>query len=338
MAARRMTIASSLEVLMLTTPVCRLLGIDAPIVCAPFGPWDEVDLAAAVCRAGGLGSLGTAVRPLPELREQWARLRRLTDRPFAINHTSRPLDEEAFQATIEERPAAISFHLAVPPDLITRAHDAGILWIQQVSSRGQADEALRAGADVIVAQGGEAGGQGGDVATMVMVPDVVDMAGGVPVLAAGGIADGRGLAAALTLGAQGVLMGTRFLASEEMSVSQAWKSRIVESAAADAVKAVGSERILPPFNLPGSAGVPRCLRTPLVDALREHPEQVDPAEIVPRVMAAIRAGGGEQYLPLTGQSTALVHEILPAGEIVRRTVREAEAALAAAARAIGPSP
>lgn len=263
-----MTIASSLEVLMLTTPACRLLGIDAPIVCAPFGPWDEVDLAAAVCGAGGLGSLGTAVRPLPELREQWARLRR----------------------------------------------------IQQVSSRGQADEALRAGADVIVTQGGEAGGQGGDVGTMVMVPDVVDMAGEVPVLAAGGIADGRGLAAALTLGAQGVLMGTRFLASQEMSVSQAWKTRIVESVASDTVKAQGSERILPPFNLPGSAGVPRCLRTPLVDALREHPEQVDPAETVPRVMAAI------------------LHEILPAGEIVRRTVREAEAALAAAARAIGPGP
>ncbi|MFJ8212596.1 NAD(P)H-dependent flavin oxidoreductase [Streptomyces sp. NPDC096033] len=321
-----------------TTPVCRLLGIDAPIVCAAFGPWDEVDLAAAVCRAGGLGSLGTAVRPLPELKKQWARLRQLTDRPFAINHTSRPLDAEAFRATIEERPKAISFHLAVPPDLIARAHDAGILWIQQVSSRAQADEALRAGADVIVAQGGEAGGQGGDVGTMVMVPDIVDMAGEVPVLAAGGIADGRGLAAALTLGAQGVLMGTRFLASEEMSVWQAWKNRIVESAASDTVKAVGSERILPPFNLPGSAGVPRCLRTPLVDALREHPEQVDPAETVPRVMAAILAGGGEEYLPFTGQSTALVHEILPAGEIVRRTVEEAEATLAAAARTIGPGP
>ncbi|WP_426367329.1 NAD(P)H-dependent flavin oxidoreductase [Streptomyces sp. E-08] len=336
MAARRRIVAGLLEVLMLTTPVCRLLGIDTPIVCAPFGPWDEVDLAAAVCRAGGLGSLGTAVRPLPELREQWARLRKLTDRPFAINHTSRPLDEEAFQATIEERPAAISFHLAVPPDLIARAHDAGILWIQQVSSRGQADEALQAGADVIVAQGGEAGGQGGDVGTMVMVPDVADLAGEVPVLAAGGIADGRGLAAALALGAQGVLMGTRFLASQEMSVSQAWKNRIVASAAADTVKVVGSERILPPFNLPGSAGVPRCLRTPLVDALREDPYQVDPVETVPRVMAAILAGGGEEYLPFTGQSTALVHEVLPADEIVRRTVKEAEAALAAAARAIGP--
>lgn len=322
---------------MLTTPVCRLLGIEVPVICAAFGPWDEVDLAAAVCRAGGLGSLGTALRSAPELRGQWARLRELTDRPFAINHTTRPLDEDAFQATLEERPAAISFHLAVAPDLIARAHDAGILWIQQVSDARQAEQALGAGADVLVAQGGEAGGQGGDVSTMVMVPEVVDMAGEVPVVAAGGIADGRGLAAALTLGAQGVLMGTRFLASEEMSVSRAWKDRIVASKATDAVKAVGSERILPPFNRPGSSGVPRVLRTPLVDALREHPEEVDPAETVPRVMTAIRSGGGDEYLPFSGQSVALVHEILPAAEIVRRTVREAEAALARAVRAYEPA-
>ena len=81
---------------MLRTRVCDVLGIDVPIICAPFGPWDEVDLAAAVCEAGGLGSLGTAVRPLPDLRQQWARLRTLTDRPFAINHTTRPFDPEAF--------------------------------------------------------------------------------------------------------------------------------------------------------------------------------------------------------------------------------------------------
>ncbi|WP_225637783.1 NAD(P)H-dependent flavin oxidoreductase [Streptomyces solaniscabiei] len=319
---------------MLTTPLCRLLGIDVPVLCAAFGPWDEVDLAAAVCRAGGLGSLGTAMRTVPELKEQWARLRALTDRPFAINHTTRPLDEGAFQATIEERPAAVSFHLAVPPDLIARAHDAGILWIQQVSEARQAEEALEAGADVIVAQGGEAGGHGGDVATMVIVPEIVDLAGEVPVVAAGGIADGRGLAAALALGAQGVLMGTRFLASDEMRVSRAWKERIVSASATEAVKAVGSERILPPFSRPGSFGVPRTLRTALVDALREHPEQVDPAQTVPRVLAAVRVGGGDEYLPFSGQSVALVHEVLPAAEIIQRTVREAETALAAADRAV----
>lgn len=93
------------------TRLCDLLGIDVPIISAPFGPWDCVELAAAVCRAGGLGSLGTAVRPVPQLCEQWSRMRARTDRPFAINHVPRPFDEDVFAATLAERPAAISFHL-----------------------------------------------------------------------------------------------------------------------------------------------------------------------------------------------------------------------------------
>ncbi|MCX5381603.1 nitronate monooxygenase family protein [Streptomyces sp. NBC_00091] len=312
---------------MLSTPVCGLLGIEVPVVCAPFGPWDEVDLAVAVSEAGGLGSVGTAVRGLAELKAQWARLRDLTERPFAINHTTRPLDEEAFAATIEQRPTAISFHLAVPVDLIARAHDAGILWIQQVMDARMAAEALDAGADVIVAQGGEAGGQGGEVSTLVLVPQVVDMAGGTPVLAAGGIADGRGLAAALCLGAQGVVMGTRFLASTEMSVSDAWKQRILDADATDTVKVPHSERVLPPFSRPSVLGTPRTLRTPLVDTLREHPEEVDPARIVPRLLEAIGRGRGDEYLPFTGQSAALVHEVKSAGDIVREVVHEAETIL-----------
>ncbi|MFJ4465902.1 NAD(P)H-dependent flavin oxidoreductase [Streptomyces sp. NPDC089424] len=313
---------------MLRTPVCELLGIELPVVCAPFGPWNEVPLAVAVCEAGGLGSLGTAARDLARLRDEWAEMRRLTSRPFAVNHTTRPLDEDAFQATIEDRPRVISFHLAVPRDLISRAHDAGILWIQQVMDARQAAEALDAGADVLIAQGGEAGGHGGEVSTLVLVPQVVDMAGDTPVLAAGGIADGRGLAAALVLGAQGVSMGTRFLASQEMPASDEWKERIVAADAVDAVKVAGSERILPPYSRPGSFGVPRALRTPFVDTLREKPEDIDPGEAGPRLMRAIHAGRGDEFMPFAGQSAALVHDIRPAGEIVRGVVREAEAVLA----------
>jgi enoyl-[acyl-carrier protein] reductase II len=114
---------------MLRTRLCDMFGISAPIVLAPFGPWDEVDLAAAVCESGALGSVGTAIRSPGELREQWARLRSLTDRPFAVNHTGRPFNEEAFAATLEARPAAISFHMGIPADLIARAHDRGILWL-----------------------------------------------------------------------------------------------------------------------------------------------------------------------------------------------------------------
>jgi hypothetical protein len=133
---------------------------------------------------------------------------------------------EAFEATLRERPAAISFHIGDPGDLVHRAHDAGILWIQQVFDLDQARRAVDRGADVIIAQGGEAGGNGGYIGSMVMVPAVVDLAGTVPVVASGGIADGRGIAAALTLGAQGVNLGTRFLATTEMHISDRWKRSI----------------------------------------------------------------------------------------------------------------
>src|SRR4051812_43113914 len=158
MASRRVPIGARPVI---RTPVCDLLGITVPVVAAPFGPWEQVDLAAAVSRAGGLGSLGTALCSPDELRDRLRRLRSLTDRPFAVNHQTRPFDEPAFAATVAARPRVISFHMGVPADLVARAHDAGILWMQQVMDRRQAEDALAAGADVIIAQGGEAGGHGG---------------------------------------------------------------------------------------------------------------------------------------------------------------------------------
>jgi enoyl-[acyl-carrier protein] reductase II len=318
---------------MLRTSLCDLLGIDAPVICAPFGPWEQVELAAAVCKAGALGSVGTAVRPVGQLREQWARLRELTDRPFAINHTARPLDEEAFAATLAFGPAVVSFHLAVPADLIARAHDAGIVWLQQVVDVYQAEEAAAAGADVIIAQGGEGGGNGGFVSTMVLVPQVVDIAGEVPVVAAGGIADGRGLAAALALGAQGACLGTRFLASTEMAIASEWKQRILDADALDAVKVTNSERVMPPFSRPHRPGAPRCLRTPLIDQLRDHPEQVDGAELGRQLVQAILDGRGHEYLPFTGQSAGLIRDIVPAAVILERLLTDADAALRTAGAA-----
>jgi enoyl-[acyl-carrier protein] reductase II len=309
------------------TPVCDLLGITVPVVAAPFGPWEQVDLAATVSRAGGLGSLGTALRSPEDLREQWRRLRSLTDRPFAVNHQNRPFDEAAFAATLTARPKVISFHIGVPADLVARAHDAGILWMQQVMDRHQAEDALAAGADVIIAQGGEAGGHGGWVSTLVLVTETVALAGDVPVLAAGGIAGGAGLAAALALGAQGVSMGTRFLASTEAGVHHDWKRRVVDAQALDAVKVVNSDPIMPPYTRSGVRSQARALETPLITVLRERPGDVDPAVVAPELIAAIRAGRGDQFLPFTGQSAALIHEILPAAEILRRTVADAELAL-----------
>ncbi len=162
------------------TGLCDLLEIEVPIVLAPFGPWDEVELAAAVCEAGALGSVGTAVRSVTELRQQWQRLRELTDRPFAINHTGRPFNAEAFEATLEFGPAAISFHMGVPVELISAAHERGISGCRPSATSRRARAAIDAGADVIVAQGTEAGGNAGWVTTMVLVPAVVDVAGDGP--------------------------------------------------------------------------------------------------------------------------------------------------------------
>ena len=321
---------------MLRTRFTELFGISVPILLAPFGPWEETRLAAEVCRAGGLGSLGTATRGLDELRQQWEWLRDSTGAPFAINHTGRPLSEEAFEATIGFAPAAISFHMGIPAHLVARAHDHGIRWIQTVGNVPAAEAALAAGADVLVAQGTEAGGNAGWVSTLVLVPAVVDVAGDVPVLAAGGIADGRGLAAALALGAAGASLGTRFLATEEMAIDATWKQRIVAADAEEAVKVPHSERVLPPFNLPqlGRPFAPRALRTPLIDRLADAPEEVDPATVGPAMLRAVRAGGGHDLLPFTGQSAELVHDVVPAGRLVARIVAETEQALTHAAAVV----
>jgi enoyl-[acyl-carrier protein] reductase II len=321
---------------MLRTRFTDMFGISVPVLLAPFGPWEQTRLAAEVCRAGALGSLGTATRSADDLESQWRRLREQTDAPFAINHTGRPLDPEAFAACLRFRPAAISFHMGIPADLIARAHDQGIRWIQTVGDVPAAEAALAGGADVLVAQGAEAGGNSGWIGTLVLVPAVIDVAGDVPVVAAGGLADGRGLAAALALGADGASMGTRFLATEEMTIDPAWKRRIVAADAEQAVKVPHSERVLPPFNLPqvGTPFAPRVLRTPLVERLETAPETVDPAEVGPEMLRAVRAGRGHELLPFTGQSAQLVHDVLPAREVVARLVAEAERALDRAVAAV----
>jgi NAD(P)H-dependent flavin oxidoreductase YrpB (nitropropane dioxygenase family) len=323
---------------MLRTLLCDLLGIDTPLILAPFGPWDQVVLAAAVSNAGGLGAVGTAVRSVAEMRAQWVQLAELTDRPIAINHTGRPFDEEAFAATLDFHPHAISFHMGVPSQHIARAKAEGILWLQTVGDLDAARRALDAGVDVLIAQGGEAGGNSGWVATMVLVPAVVDIAGTTPVVAAGGIADGRGVAAALALGAQGACLGTRFLATTEMTIDPAWKGRILAAQAEDAVKVENSARVMPPFTIAqtGRPYAPRSLRTPLTEQLERDPESVDPTVVGPQLLEAVRRGAGHDLLPFAGQSVALVHELLPAAELVARLVIETEVALHHASAAVRP--
>ena len=319
---------------MLRTPLCDLLGIDAPIIQAGMGSdFTSAELAAAVTNAGALGSLGTGGRALDDVRRQLLLLGDLAHGPYAVNHMVTMLDEAAFTATLEARPRVVVFALADAGDLVRRAHDAGALAMQQVCTVAQAIEAAEHGADIIIAQGGESGGFAGTVSTMTLVPQVVAAVRPVPVVAAGGITDGRGLAAALMLGAVGVNVGTRFLSSSEAPVSDAWKQVIVAAASEDAVKVDFWNDISP---LPGASGygtLPRAVKTPFIERwLGRHDEARDAAEeVLAEFGAAAGAGRIHEYMPHAGQSAGAIHDVKPAAEIVRAIVAEAEELLLAAA-------
>jgi len=221
---------------MLTTPLCDLLGIEIPIILAPMGSATSAEFAAAVSNQGGLGGIGSLSRTTAAIKRDIDAVRELTNRHYAVNHIPQLLDAEAFRYTLAARPAVISFALGDPGDLVRQAHDAGALVMVQVTTVGQAIEAAERGVDVIIAQGGEAGGYSGNVSTMTLVPQVVDAVSPIPVVAAGGIFDGRGIAAALVLGAAGVNLGTRFLASTEAPIPDEWKQAIIAAESEDTMK------------------------------------------------------------------------------------------------------
>src|SRR5215470_8042419 len=248
---------------MLKTPLCDVLGIDVPIILAAMGGTaSSGEFAAAVSNQGGLGSIGSLNRTTAAVKRDIDVVKEMTNRNFAVNHIPPTLDAEAFRYTLAARPAVISFALGDPGDLVQKARDAGAKVMVQITTVAQAIEAAERGVDVIIAQGGEAGGYGGSVSTIALVPQVVDAVSPVPVVAAGGIFDGRGIAAALMLGAVGVNLGTRFLASKEATIEEEWKQAIVAANSEDAVKIDFLNEIRP---LPGTGGygtILRSLRTP----------------------------------------------------------------------------
>jgi enoyl-[acyl-carrier protein] reductase II len=252
----------------------------------------------------------------------------LTNRNFAVNHIPPTLDADAFRHTLAARPAVISFALGDPGDLVRQAHDVGSKVMVQVTTVAQAIEATERGADVIIAQGGEAGGYGGVVSTMALVPQVVDVVSPIPVVAAGGIFDGRGIAAAFMLGAVGVNMGTRFLASTEAPIEQAWKAAIAAAQSEDAVKV----DVLNEMPLPGTAGygtVLRSLRTPFMEEWGTKREEArrERERLWTEIQARGRAGRRHETLLTAGQTSGGIKEILPVAEIIRRLIAEAEAVL-----------
>jgi nitronate monooxygenase len=311
---------------MITTPLCTLLGIEHPIFNASMAGTATGALAAAVSNAGGFGMIGgTNSAGAPWLREQIRIARSRTSRPFGVGFISSfPDTEELVRVALEERVAAINHSFTDPAPFVAPTHAAGVKVFAQVQTLKQAVAAARAGVDVIIAQGGEAGGHGGGVGIFALLPAIVDEVAPVPVVAAGGIADGRGLAAALLLGAQGVWMGTRFVTSTEWG-GQPWEQAAILAATADDTVQTRLYDLIGERSFPAD-NPDRMLRNRYIDRWQgreaEIPAHRDALKL--EVAAAQERGDLAVAGVSAGVSAGLIRSARPAGEIVQSIVREAE--------------
>jgi NAD(P)H-dependent flavin oxidoreductase YrpB (nitropropane dioxygenase family) len=321
------------------TALTELLGIDAPIVLAPMGGAVTPELAAAVSNAGGLGTLPLSWNTPDEIRSRAAELRRLTARPFGINLIREWDQRERLSAALEAGAPVISLFWGEAAELVPEAHEAGAVVFVTVATAAEAARAAAAGADVVVAQGWEAGGHvRGTVTTLALVPRVVDVVD-VPVVAAGGIADGRGLAAVLALGAAGAWVGTRFLAARESPIHDDYRRRVLE--------AVETDTYYGDLFDGGWPDAPhRALRNSTVEAWEvagrpapgarpgeeeEVAARADGSPIARYASVTPQAGmtGETEALPnWAGQGVGLVTRVQPAAEIVRELVADAARILA----------
>ncbi|MGZ8707102.1 MAG: NAD(P)H-dependent flavin oxidoreductase [Gaiellaceae bacterium] len=318
------------------TALTELLGIEAPIVLAPMGGAVMPELAAAVSNAGGLGLLPLSFSTPDEIKNSVAEMTALTDRPFGVNLIREWDQRDRLAAALDAGAPAISLFWGDAAELVPEAHGAGAVVFVSVGSVAEAAQATAAGADVVVAQGWEAGGHvRGTVTTLALVPRVVDVVEPVPVIAAGGIADGRGLAAVLALGAAGAWIGTRFLAARESSIHDEYRQRVLEAVEEDTYYG----------NLfdGGWPGAPhRTLRNSTVEAWEgagrpapgDRPGEDDdiaargdgsPVKRYASVTPHAGMTGEIEALPnWAGQGVGLVTRVQPAAEIVQELVADAE--------------
>jgi nitronate monooxygenase len=316
---------------MVHTRLCDVLGIEIPIMNAPMGGGPAGGaLAAAVSTAGGLGLIG-AMSPggVDWLRKQIRLVRDLTDRPFGVGFISHWLPEmgELYEVALAERVPVVVHSFTDPGPYMPAARDAGAKVLCQIRSVDAALEAARAGVDVVVAQGTEAGGHTGLVSTLPLVPQVVDAISPIPVVAAGGIADGRGLAAMLMLGAEGVWMGTAFLASSESGYSPNKKRRVLEMASADTI-------LTKVFDITDGRAWPadvagRVARNSFTDRWHGREQELERQRDAARAetVAAWSADDVDRSAVWAGESAGMVHAAEPAGDIVRHIAAEADQAL-----------
>lgn len=316
------------------TRLTDLLGIEHPIVLGGMGSGATTPpMVAAVSGAGGLGILGASRYPPERIAAAAEQIRAATDRPFGLNLLLFLSDDSAVDAVLAQRPAVLSTAWPWPEQdlrsVFERGHAAGATVVHMVPAVEEAVRAAEAGADVIVAQGSDGGGHVGLVGTMALVPIVARAVAPLPVVAAGGLATGAQLAAALVLGAEGVLMGTRFLASEESPWPPSFKRAILESDGHD-TELTEIPDIAKGAVWPGAFD--RARRNRLISdwAGRENELRRRRAEVAAAMARAARDDDAERGELNFGQSAGLVDEIEPCAEIVRRLAAEAEQLLAAA--------
>ena len=324
---------------MLRTRFCELFGVELPIMLAGMGAIALADLAAAVSEAGGMGTIALVGFTPEGIHNEISAARKLTKKPLACNLLIPFLRPGVAEAVAAAPVEAVTLFWGVPAEYISRFKDAGKKVIWQCGSAEEAAVAKRAGVDLIIAQGVEAGGHvRGLISTTVLVPQVRDAIGDLPMLAAGGLADGRGLAAVLALGADGAVFGTRLLASRESAAHPSYKDRIVSARAEDTIHTKlydmgwpdAAHRILRTavYDEWERAGRPESGKRPgegkVVGTLR-HAGMEMPPMVKYTVMppATCIEGQLEEFAFYAGMSCGLVGDIAPAGEIVRRIAAEA---------------
>ena len=328
---------------MLTTPLSRQLGVELPIWNAGMGGGlAGPELAAAVSNAGGLGVLGMGGLPGEAIRQQVRTLRQLTDRPFGVNLIMPLMSPDQMDVCLEERVPLLILFWGDPGPYVERAHSVGTKVMVQAGSVEEAAAAAAAGVDAVMVQGVEAGGHvRGTTGLSVLLPAAVDAVDPLPVVAAGGIADGRGVVAALDMGAQAVSLGTRFLCSDESRADAGYKQRVVSASAEDTFHTKL-------FDLEWPDAAHRVLRNRLVDdwvagGSPATGTRVGEGEIVGKMPVAgqmVELSRYGVFMPMDGfegdlddqvlycgQSCALVNDVRPAADIVASLVRDAEAVL-----------
>ncbi len=304
---------------MLRTVICELFGIKYPIIQGGMAHIATAELASAVANAGGLGLIGSGNAPPEWVRGEIHKMRELTDKPFGVNVLLiSPYAKEVIQVVLEEKVKAVTTGAGNPGVYVPAFKERGIKVVPVVASVALARRLERVGVDALIAEGMESGGEVAETTTMAIVPQVID-AVNIPVIAAGGIADGRGFAAALALGAQGVQMGTRFVCSTECIAHPAYKQKILE--ARDRATVVTGR----------SVGYPlRCLEnkfTRYLEKLEKLGVSKEEFDVLGRgrVRMGLIEGNLEDGSLIAGQIAGLIKEIKPVKRIIEDMVAQAEA-------------